>query len=57
VDACEKNVDEIRQRLRAITLKIEETPRPAIRRGVGFRPIERETSPVRGFVKFSPPVR
>jgi chromosome segregation ATPase len=59
VDACEKDVDEIRQRLRTITLKIEETPRPAIinqhvRREVGFRPIEREASPVRELDNESP---
>jgi hypothetical protein len=59
VDACERSVDEIHQRLRTITLKIEEPPRPAIinqhvRREVGFRPIEREVSPVRGLDRESP---
>jgi hypothetical protein len=54
VDVCEKTVDELRHRLHRIALKVEETPRPVIDRHVGFRPIEREASPVRDLDNESP---
>jgi hypothetical protein len=48
-------VDELRHRLHRIALKVEETPRPVIvDRHVGFRPIEREASPVRDLDNESP---
>jgi hypothetical protein len=56
MDACERNVDEIHQQLRTITLKIEEPPQPAVinrhvRREVGFRPIEREGHQYEGWIE------
>jgi hypothetical protein len=54
VDVCEKSVEELRHRLHRIALKVEETPRPTIDRHVGFRPIEREISPVRDLNDESP---
>jgi hypothetical protein len=54
VDVCEKSVEELRHRLHRIALKVEETPRPTIDRHVGFRPIEREISPVRDLDNESP---